>query len=165
MGKPQIFLDTDIIINWIEKEVDRNSGFKLWKCPFEMLKLVEAEDIIAYTSLTNIFEIRFVLRRKMKFKEERIREFLGDIFLNIHIEIPDSADMLSANQLQDENLLDPFDAIGLSIVKSIGSCILVSRDSDFIQLAQKNDIRAHVPEKFMQIYFSEIFDEVKNDMY
>ena len=43
MEKLQMFLDTDVLINWIAQEVDKKSGFKLWKCPFEILKLVESD--------------------------------------------------------------------------------------------------------------------------
>lgn len=141
MAKHQIFLDTDVIINWISKEVDKNTGFKLWRCPYEIMKLAEADEITACTALTNVFEIRYVLRRKMKYEDEMIKEFLND------------------------NPLDPFDAIGLSIVQSIDSCILVSRDSDFIKWTEKNDTKGYVPEKFLQIYFPELFNEVKNDLY
>lgn len=165
MAKHQIFLDTDVIINWISKEVDKNTGFKLWRCPYEIMKLAEADEITACTALTNVFEIRYVLRRKMKYEDEMIKEFLNDLFGNVSIEIPDSVDMLLANKLQDDNPLDPFDAIGLSIVQSIDSCILVSRDSDFIKWTEKNDTKGYVPEKFLQIYFPELFNEVKNDLY
>ena len=165
MEKLQIFLDTDVLINWIAQEVNKNSCFKLWKCPYEILKLVESDEIIAYTAMTNVFEIRYVLRRKMKYSDDKIKNFLNDIFNNIKIEIPDSIDMLDANKLQDENPLDPFDAIGLSIVKAINSCILVSRDSDFIRLTENSNSNACVPEKFLQLYFPELFDKIKIELY
>ncbi len=165
MEKPRIFLDTDVLINWIVKEVDKNTGFKLWRCPYEIMKLVESGDVAANTALTNIFEIRFVLRRKMKFSEASIKDFISDIYKNMVIEIPDSLDMLSANKLQDEHPLDPFDAIGLSVVRSIDSVSLVSRDSDFLQLAGNIDTEAYSPEKFLQLYFPEVFDGVKSDLY
>ncbi len=165
MEKPRIFLDTDVLINWIVKEVDKNTGFKLWRCPYEIMKLVESGDVAANTALTNIFEIRFVLRRKMKFSEANIKDFISDIYKNMIIEIPDSLDMLSANKLQDEYPLDPFDAIGLSIVKSIDSVSLVSRDSDFLQLSGNINAEAYSPEKFLQLYFPEVFDGIKSDLY
>ncbi|GFO97740.1 predicted nucleic acid-binding protein,containing PIN domain [groundwater metagenome] len=165
MEKPRIFLDTDVLINWIVKEVDKNTGFKLWICPYEIMKLVEAEKVTACSALTNVFEIRFVLRRKMKFSEAKIKGFINDIYNNLSIEIPDSLDLLSANKLQDEHPLDPFDAIGLSLVHSIDSVSLVSRDSDFLQLAENIDAEAYLPEKFLQLYFPEIFDRVKADLY
>jgi predicted nucleic acid-binding protein len=165
MEKPKIFLDTDVLINWIVKEVDKNTGFKLWRCPYEIMKLVEVEKVIVYTALTNVFEIRFVLRRKMKFSEEKIKGFISDIYRNLSIEIPDSLDLLSANKLQDEHPLDPFDAIGLSIVHSIDSVSLISRDGDFLQLAENINTEAYFPEKFLQLYFPEVFDGVKADLY
>ena len=48
MEKPRIFLDTDVLINWIVKEVDKNTGFKLWICPYEIMKLVEAEKVLRH---------------------------------------------------------------------------------------------------------------------
>lgn len=165
MEKPRIFLDTDVLINWIVKEVDQNTGFKLWVCPYEIMKLVEAEKVTAYSALTNIFEIRFVLRRKKKFSEEKIKALIDDIYNNLIIEIPDSLDLLSANKLQDEYPLDPFDSIGLSIVQSIDSVSLVSRDRDFLHHAENIKAEAYIPEKFLQLYFQEIFDGVKNDLY
>jgi predicted nucleic acid-binding protein len=165
MEKPRIFLDTDVLINWIAKEADKNSGFKLWLCPYEIMKLVEAKKVTAFTAMTNVFEIRFVLRRKMKYPEAKIKGFITDVYSNISIEIPDSIDLLSANKLQEEFPLDPFDAIGLSIIQSIDSVSLVSRDSDFMQLAKSNGGEVHTPEKFLQKYFPQIFNKIKEDMY
>ena len=91
---------------------------------------------MGHTSLTNIFEIRFVLRRKKKYGEKKIRECITSLFGAIEIEVPDSGDMLEANRLQSEQPLDPFDSIGLSIIL-VNSAILVSRDDEFIKLAKK----------------------------
>ncbi len=105
MEKPRIFLDTDVLINWIAKEVDKNSGFKLWICPYEIMRLVEAKKVTAFTAMTNVFEIRFVLRRKMKYSEAKIKGFINDVYSNVSIEIPDSMDLLSANKLQEDYIL------------------------------------------------------------
>lgn len=48
MEKSNVFLDTDVILNWLTKEVDLNTGFKLWKCPYKIMKLIENNEIIAY---------------------------------------------------------------------------------------------------------------------
>jgi hypothetical protein len=48
MEKSNVFLDTDVILNWLTKEVDLNTGFKLWKCPYEIMKLIENKEIIAH---------------------------------------------------------------------------------------------------------------------
>jgi len=36
----RIFLDTDVIINWLAKETDPNTGFDLWRCPYEIIELL-----------------------------------------------------------------------------------------------------------------------------
>ena len=89
----------------------------------------------------------------------------SDVYSNISIEIPDSIDLLSANKLQEEYPLDPFDAIGLSIIQSIDSVSLVSRDSDFMQLAKSSNNEVHTPEKFLQKSFPQIFNKIKADIY
>ena len=99
MEKSNVFLDTDVILNWLTKEVDLNTGFKLWKCPYEIMKLIENKEIIAYTSITNIFEIRFVLRRKKKFPEETIKKLISNLYGEINIEIPDYVDMLTFKRI------------------------------------------------------------------
>lgn len=152
----RIFLDTDVLINWLSKEVDLNTRFNLWQSPYEIIKLIERGKIDEYTSLTNIFEIRFVLRRKKKYDEKKIRECIEDLFGMIVIEVPDSGDMLEANRLQNEQLLDPFDSIGLSIIIA-NSTILVSRDDEFIKLANMLNVETYTPEEFLDNYFLNIF--------
>ena len=65
----RIFLDTDVLINWLAKEIDPNTGFDLWRCPYAIIELIERREIVGHTSLTNIFEVRFVLRRKKRYSE------------------------------------------------------------------------------------------------
>lgn len=142
MAKSNIFLDTDVILNWLTKEVDQKTGFKLWKCPYELMKFVENEKIRAYTSITNLLEIRFVLRRKKKCPEIKIKNFISNLYDNINIEIPDYVDLLTANKLQDNYAFDPFDSISLGIVQSMPEeSILVSRDVAFRELSTKCGIK------------------------
>lgn len=54
MERSSIFLDTDVLLNWLTKEEDSNTGFKLWKSPYEIMKLIGKGEIIAYTSVTNV---------------------------------------------------------------------------------------------------------------
>ena len=157
----RIFLDTDVIINWLAKETDPNTGFDLWRCPYAIIELVERREIVGHTSLTNIFEVRFVLRRKKKYSEEKIRECIESLFGAIEIEVPDSGDMLEANRLQSEEPLDPFDSIGLGIIL-VKSAILVSRDDEFIKLAKKLNVEAYTPEEFLERYFPNIFVKIKD---
>ncbi|MCK4476350.1 MAG: hypothetical protein KAU16_06445 [Methanophagales archaeon] len=97
----RIFLDTDVLINWLAKETDPNTGFNLWRCPYAIIELIERREIVGHTSLTNIFEVRFVLRRKKKYSEKKIKDCIETLFGAIEIEVPDSGDMLEANRLQN----------------------------------------------------------------
>ena len=157
----RIFLDTDVLINWIAKEINPNTGFNLWRCPYEIIELMEGGQIEGHTSLTNIFEIRFVLRRKKKYSEKKINDCIETLFGAIEIEVPDSGDMLEANRLQSEQPLDPFDSIGLGIIL-VKSAIFVSRDDEFIKLAKKLNVEAYTPEEFLERYFPNIFVRIKD---
>ena len=48
----RIFLDTDVLINWLAKEIDIKTGFDLWPCPYEIIELIEKREIVGHTSLT-----------------------------------------------------------------------------------------------------------------
>ena len=159
----RIFLDTDVLINWLVMETDPNTRFTLWRYPYEIVELIEEGQIEGHTSLTNIFEVRFVLRRKKRYGEKKIKECIKSLFRLIEIEVPDSGDMLEANRLQSEQPLDPFDSIGLSIIL-VKSAILVSRDDDFIRLANKLNVEVYTPEEFLAKYFPIIFERIKADL-
>ena len=159
----RIFLDTDVLINWLVMETDPNTRFNLWRCPYEIVELIEEGQIEGHTSLTNIFEVRFVLRGKKRYGEKKIKECMESLFRLIEIEVPDSGDMLEANRLQSEQPLDPFDSIGLSIIL-VKSAILVSRDDDFIRHANKLNVGVYTPEEFLAKYFPIIFERIKADL-
>ena len=78
MGSIKAFLDTDVILNWLCKEATKE-GEALWEAPYEILKKAEKEEIVLYTTLINIMEIRFVLRRKKRWKELEIEEVIRDL--------------------------------------------------------------------------------------
>ena len=166
MERSDIFLDTDVILNWLTKEVDQHTGYKLWKCPYEIIKLVENKEINAYTSITNLFEIRFVLRRKKRCPEIKIKNFVSNLYDNINIEIPDYVDLLSANQLQDNYAFDPFDSIALGIVQSMPEeTILVSRDVAFQKLSVECGIKAETPDRYIENHFPNIYETIKLELY
>jgi hypothetical protein len=68
MAKSNIFLDTDVILNWLTKEVDQNTGFKLWKCPYEIMKFVEF-DSIALGIVQSMPEESILVSRDGAFRE------------------------------------------------------------------------------------------------
>ncbi|NQE45481.1 hypothetical protein C5S31_05615 [ANME-1 cluster archaeon GoMg2] len=56
MARFRIFRDTDVLINGLAQEIDRNTGFDFWRCPYESIELIEGGAIKGHTSLTHIFE-------------------------------------------------------------------------------------------------------------
>ncbi|MFO7966394.1 MAG: PIN domain-containing protein [Archaeoglobaceae archaeon] len=155
MTSTNLFLDTDVLINWLCEEVDPNDGFKLWEAPYEIMGLVEKGEVSARTSLINIFEIRFVLRRKKKFKEEYIKNLINDLYKQLKIEVPDSIDILAANNFQEDHLLDPFDAIAYSVAIATPSECVVTRDKEFADIIKSTNFLAYSPEEFIENYLSD----------
>ncbi len=155
MESIRVYLDTDVLINWLCKEVDPNSDFKLWKAPYEIMRLIEKGLVTAHTSLINIFEIRFVLRRKKKFEEKKIKELIADLYRQLKIEVPDSIDIITANKAQEEYLYDPFDAIAYAIAAAIPSECIITRDKEFTDIIKAANFSACTPEEFLGKYFPE----------
>lgn len=152
MKSTRAFLDTDIILNWLCKEITKE-GESLWKAPYEILKRAEKGEITLYTTIINLMEIRFVLRRKKKWTELEIEEVIRDIgeIDNFEIIIPDELNLIAGFNLQSLYMLDPFDAIYSGVVDRISS-LLVSRDKDFINIVNriKGEKRAFTPEEFLE---------------
>ena len=153
MANISVFLDTDVLINWLAKEVDPNTGEELWRAPLKILKEIEAGKISGFTSIINLMEIIFVLRRKKRWKDEEIISTIGRIreIPNFSVLIPTEADMISAYSIQTVFSLDPFNSIYYSISKRRIDYI-VSRDSDFISIvneAEKKTV-AFTPEMFLK---------------
>jgi len=151
MENIKAFLDTDILLNFLCKEIASN-GKGLWEAPYKILKRAEQGKIILYTALINLMEIRFVLRRKKKWAESEIEEVMKEIreINNVEIIIPDEGDLIAGFNLQSLYMLDPFDAIYLGVASKISS-FLISRDRDFISIANviKGERVAFDPEAFL----------------
>jgi len=135
------------------EEVDPNTGEELWRVPLKILKEIEAGKISGFTSIINLMEIIFVLRRKKRWKDEEIISTIGRIreIPNFSVLIPTEADMISAYSIQTVFSLDPFNSIYYSISKRRIDYI-VSRDSDFISIvneAEKKTV-ALTPEMFLK---------------
>lgn len=141
-------LDTDVIINWLAKEEDPSIHKDLWKAPHKIMKLIEANKIKGLSTLINLLEIRFVLRRKKEFGEDKIKQDIAKILQLLEIVIPDEINLLKANSLQTDNPLSPFDAILISIALSLDNIVLISRDKQLIQIAGKF-VPVFTPEEFL----------------
>lgn len=152
MENIRVFLDTDVILNWLCKEVTRE-GINLWRAPYKILKKTEEGYINTFTTLVNLMEVRFVLRRKKKWAEGKIEEVIREIrqINNFELIIPDDTDLMTGFNLQSVYMLDPFDAMYFGVIDKV-STFLISRDRDFIDIANKakNERVAFDPEAFLQ---------------
>ena len=153
MENISVFLDTDVLINWLAKEVDPNTGEELWRAPLRILKEIEIGELSGFTSIINLMEIIFVLRRKKRWKDEKIISTIGRIreIPNFSVLIPTEADMISAYSIQTVFALDPFNSIYYSISRRRIDYI-ISRDSDFISIVNSAEKRpaAFTPERFLK---------------
>ena len=153
MENISVFLDTDVLINWLAKEVDPNTGEELWRAPLRILKEIEVGELSGFTSIINLMEIIFVLRRKKRWKDEKIISTIGRIreIPNFSVLIPTEADMISAYSIQTVFALDPFNSIYYSISRRRIDYI-ISRDSDFISIVNSAEKRlvAFTPERFLK---------------
>ncbi|BBJ28371.1 type II toxin-antitoxin system VapC family toxin [Athalassotoga saccharophila] len=137
MANIEALLDTDVLLNWLCKEVTPG-GEVLWKSPYKILKKAEAGKVNLYTTIVNLMEIRFVLRRRKKWNYSEIEKTLTDLqkINNFEIILPDATDMITGFNLQSKYGLDPFDAIYLGISVRLPT-LLVTRDKEFTKLANK----------------------------
>lgn len=140
-------LDSDVIINWLTKE-ETSSEKHLWDAPYKIIKAIEAGRIKGFSTLINILEVRFVLRRKKGFAENKIKEDITKILELLEIIVPDETNLLSANSLQDKFALSPFDAILLSAALTKENIVLITRDNALISIASKL-LEAANPETFL----------------
>lgn len=148
MDTPKVLLDTDVVINWLVREVETVSAKELWKAPHEIVRRAEAGKLRALISLTTLLEIRFLLRRKKSFSTRQVEDDLNAITSVIDVIIPDEISLLKANTLQADHPLDPFDAIHLSLCVGLEPVTLISRDDDFMKIARKLGT-ALTPEEFV----------------
>ncbi len=148
MELQKLFFDTDVVINWLIKEIETASDKELWKAPYESIKLVENKSVLGMISLTTLMEIRYLLRRKKSYTNQQVEDDISKLTALFEVVIPDEINLLKANSLQAEHRLDPFDAIHLSILTGLKPVTLITRDKEFIKIS-KNFIAALTPEEFL----------------
>jgi predicted nucleic acid-binding protein len=142
------FLDTDIIANWLLKEIETATNKNLWKAPFEIISRIEAKEIKGCVSLTSLLELRFLLRRKKEYPAQEVNVDVAKLTGLFEVVIPGEIELLRTNKLQEEYPLDPFDAILLSLVLTLPNAILISRDTKFLKGASRL-IETATPEEFL----------------
>lgn len=150
MSLNRIFFDTDVIVNWLTKEIETVSGRELWTAPYKIIKHLDIGPgkWEGFIPLTTVLELMYLLRRKKRYSVKQIEEDIGKITALFEVVIPDTTDMLQASSLQSEYPLDPFDAIHLSLCLSLKPVVLVSRDKEFLEILKKF-IPAYTPEDFL----------------
>lgn len=146
-----VLLDTDVIVNWLIKEEESVSQRPLWKTPHRIISLIERATLRGFISLTTLFEIRYLLRRKKSCSQHEIGAFISDITSIFDVIIPDEISLLEANKLQMIYPLDPFDSIILGIAVILKPMALISRDSEFLKIASRH-VAALTPEAFEAIH-------------
>ena len=149
MKVQRILLDTDVVINWLIKEVETATGKPLWEAPYTIIKLVESKAVTGMISLTTLMEIRYLLRRKKSYSSQQIENDISKLTSTFEVIIPDEISLLKANALQSEHNLDPFDAIQLSVAIGLIPVTPISRDNEFIQIS-KHFITSLSPEEFLE---------------
>lgn len=149
-----VVLDTDVIVNWLAQETETGTGKLLWEAPFEILKLIENRQLNGISGLTNILELRFLLRRKKNIKDQLVAEAINFLEGLIDIIVPDEITLLRANLLQSENLLDPFDSIILAIALAVQPTVFISRDKSLLEIASRF-LPALTPEDYIAYSRSE----------
>ena len=147
-----VFLDTDVIINWQCKEEDINTGEKLWKSPYKIIKMIENKEIYGASSLLNFMEIVFVLRRKKKWEDKEILDALSKIgnIPNFSVIIPDSDDIIQEYYNQMARTYDPFDSVYSGICSNRNMDFIVTRDGNFIKNINTDEEIAFNPDEFLK---------------
>ena len=151
MNPERLFLDTDVLVNWLTKETETSSDKPLWEAPYKIVKLVETKTAIGLASLTTLMEIRYLLRRKKSITSQQVEDDISKMTSIFEVVIPDEINLLKASSLQAEHNLDPFDAIHLALCISLSPDFLVSRDREYIKIA-KQFITALTPEALLKTH-------------
>ncbi|QCS43861.1 PIN domain-containing protein [Natrinema versiforme] len=115
----KLFLDTNVIVAAVTKDTDRSET--------AVQALNEFDE--TYTSILNLMELRTVLTKKKAFERDRVEQIEQRISSRATVTFPDASDMVAANQLQNETLLYPMDALILAAADAIDAT-LVSFDAE-----------------------------------
>ncbi|QLG50609.1 type II toxin-antitoxin system VapC family toxin [Natrinema halophilum] len=115
----KIFLDTNVIVAAVTKDTERS----------ETAVRVLNEFDETYTSVLNLMELRSVLTKKKAIERERVEQIEQRISSRATVTFPDASDMVAANQLQNETLLYPMDALILAAADAVDAT-LVSFDGE-----------------------------------
>lgn len=142
----KVFLDTDIFLNWLFKEEDPKTGFKLWKAPHSIIKKVEKNKLEGFTSIFVLMELRTILSRKKRWKKEKIIKLERDIKRDFEILLSDLIDILESAELQLKEWTTPVDTINILLASKVPEITFIARDREVLEKASKY-VEAVKPEK------------------
>ena len=149
MEKLKVLLDSDVIINWITREIDSKTLHPLWKAPYQIIKKIERNEIKGLITTFTLLEIRFVLLRKKKFSRKVINELCDDLQELFDVVVPGEICLIKALDLQRRYFTDPFDSITLAYLISMEEGILITRDKRFSKISKKF-ITVNDPDEFVE---------------
>lgn len=143
-----IFLDTDVLINWLTHEKESRTGKPLWPAIEKILLTVQSKKLRGATSIISIMELRSFLSRDKKIAKALIEEEITKINSLLNILIPNDITILLASQIQSEANLTPIDAIQVALAYENLPVTFVSRDKELL-LTSKNFVSAVTPEELL----------------
>jgi predicted nucleic acid-binding protein len=131
----RLFLDTNVFVASLTDEPGRGE--------FATRLLNRTDEYELHTSLLNLMEIRTVLTKKKEIDLAAANDAIDEIVYDAELTIPDASDVMNANELQNETLLYPMDAIVASLADGV-EAELVTFDSEML------DHVGHSPEEILE---------------
>ncbi|PSP90468.1 VapC toxin family PIN domain ribonuclease [Halobacteriales archaeon QS_4_69_34] len=115
------FVDTNVFVAAVTDEPDRGVAATTF---------LDADHEFQ-TSLLNLMELRSILSKKKRRERDRIEALERRILGYVDLVVPDTADMVAADDLQRETFLYPIDCLILACAREQGST-LVSFDGELV---------------------------------
>lgn len=143
-----VFLDTDVLINWLTHEKESQTGKPLWPSVENILINVQTKKVRGAASIISIMELRSFLSRDKKLSKTLIEKEITKINSLLNILIPNDITILLANQIQYETTFTPIDAIQVALVYENLPATFISRDKELL-LTSKKFIATATPEEIL----------------
>jgi len=123
----KLFLDTNVIVAAVTHDTERS----------ETAVAVLNEFDETYISVLNLMELRSVLSKKKQFKRKRVEQIEQRVGSRTTVTFPDASDIINANQLQNQTLLYPMDALVLAAAEAVDAT-LVTFDAELREHGSKH---------------------------
>lgn len=117
----RVFLDTNVFVASLTDEPERGEAAT------ELMN----RDHEFYTSLLNLMELRTVLTKKKRVEQDEVADVIREISEQVNIVVHEASDVVSANDIQREQLLYPMDCLILALAFD-QDATLVTFDSELL---------------------------------